>query len=105
MAVYRMTQMALTLASADAAVRRVRIEVRLDPAHRLLHWAVEDDGRGGLEAAPGDPMADATLADLDEQAWAWGGELDRHSGAHGQGRRLAARLRLDAAGAPPAVGR
>jgi two-component system, NarL family, sensor histidine kinase UhpB len=97
LAVYRMSQEALTNATRHAGAGRVQVRVHLDRsgAHdNHLEWSVEDDGVGitDLDAAR---RRGSGLAGLQERARAFGGELQIGTGPGGRGLRLSTRLPLD----------
>lgn len=75
LAVYRISQEALTNVARHAQARRARLRVRIerDGERGLLHWIVEDDGRG-LDA--GAWQRGNGLAGVKERIWAAGGDLE-----------------------------
>jgi two-component system sensor histidine kinase UhpB len=79
LALYRITQEALTNVARHAQAQRIDLSITLTGAQQAgqppaVHWCVEDDGCG-----LGDPAAAARrgngLAGLRERVWALGGEL------------------------------
>jgi two-component system sensor histidine kinase UhpB len=76
LAVYRISQEALTNVARHARADEARLSVRLQAqpnGRALLHWSVEDDGCG-LDAA-GVWQRGNGLAGIKERAWAAGGDL------------------------------
>jgi two-component system sensor histidine kinase UhpB len=73
--VYRISQEALTNVARHADARRARLGVRIecDGPRGLLHWTVEDDGRG-LDASAW--QRGNGLAGVKERVWAAGGDLE-----------------------------
>lgn len=74
LALYRLTQEALTNATrhADATRVEVRVGARADGD---IEWCVEDDGIG-LDSAEGAPHRGNGLAGMRERVWAHGGEIE-----------------------------
>ncbi len=112
LALYRITQEALTNVARHAQAQRIDLSITLTSAPQpgqppAVHWCVEDDGCG-----LGDPAAAARrgngLAGLRERVWALGGELqigpaeasDTTPGA-GPGTRLQVWINRPAAAPPP----
>ena len=102
LALYRISQEAMTNVARHAGAREATLALRLDGAARpgaalTVDWAVEDDGRGLDDAAAADRRGNG-LAGLRERVWALGGQLQigpatAASAADGRpGCRLAARL-------------
>ncbi|MBB1161610.1 sensor histidine kinase [Aquariibacter albus] len=115
LAIYRISQEALTNVARHAQAQQVRLSLTLEtapvepgadviaPGDRAwtarrpvaLRWSVEDDGRG--VADPAAALQHGTgLAGLRERLWALGAELQWGPGAGGRGWRLATRLPLHA---------
>lgn len=102
LALYRMSQEALTNVARHAQAQRVRLSLDLELASAspglparpcALGWSVEDDGQG-----LGDPAVAVRqgtgLASLQERVWALGGSFSMGPGPEGRGWRLQARLPL-----------
>lgn len=98
LAVYRMSQEALTNIARHAEARQVLLSVRLDRragmGDGVLEWSVEDDGRGIADLDSARRRGNG-LAGLQERSWAFGGELQFSPGRNGRGLRLSARLPLE----------
>lgn len=77
LAVYRISQEALTNVARHAAATRATLCVHLQPVEGggILHWSVEDDGRG-LDPAAGVWQRGNGLAGIKERVWAAGGDLE-----------------------------
>ena len=93
--VYRISQEALTNVArhAEAATARLGVRVEAGPEGGLLHWRVEDDGRG-LDH-PAAWRRGNGLAGVKERIWAAGGDLEwglTDATAARTGLRLQARL-------------
>ena len=102
LAVYRISQEALTNVARHAQAATARVRLRLEPgpatdAHATLHWCVEDDGRG-LDH-PGAWQRGNGLAGVKQRVWAAGGDLEwgarDPARADRPGLRLQARLPID----------
>jgi two-component system sensor histidine kinase UhpB len=93
LAVYRMSQEALTNVARHADAQRVTVQVHIDRHGDQVAWSVEDDGRGIADLASARCRGNG-LAGLHERAWAFGGELESGTGSSGRGLRLSARLPL-----------
>jgi len=95
LAIYRLTQEALTNAArhADATAVSVRVAVNADGD---VEWCVEDDGIG-LDSVESAPHRGNGLAGMRERVWAHGGEIEmgrRDAGALGRaGLRVKARFK------------
>jgi two-component system sensor histidine kinase UhpB len=77
LAVYRITQEALTNVTRHARAGTARVEVRIEPAgalHGVLHWSVQDDGIGLSNPAAALQQGNG-LAGMKERVWALGGEF------------------------------
>jgi len=74
LALYRLTQEALTNAARHADATRVAVRVTAD-ASGALAWSVEDDGVG-LDSADGALHRGHGLAGMRERVWAHGGEIE-----------------------------
>jgi len=74
LALYRLTQEALTNAARHADATRVAVRVSAD-ADGDLDWCVEDDGVG-LDSADGALHRGHGLAGMRERVWAHGGEIE-----------------------------
>jgi two-component system sensor histidine kinase UhpB len=114
LALYRITQEALTNAARHAGARRIALSITLCAAAPpgqppSVHWCVDDDGCG-----LGDPAAAARrgngLAGLRERVWALGGEFAAgpspawaDAPGAGPGTRLQAWINTPAAALPPAA--
>lgn len=98
LAVYRMSQEALTNVARHAQATRAWLRVRIEPD--TIHWSCEDDGVGLLHA--GALQQGNGLAGLKERVWSAGGDLQVGGGHGGRGLHLQARLPLssDAATRP-----
>ncbi len=98
LALYRLTQEALTNATrhADASHIDVRVGAR---ANGEIEWCVEDDGVG-IDSAESAPHRGHGLAGMRERVWAHGGEIEMGPGSEASERR--AGLRIRARFAPPA---
>ncbi len=96
LAVYRMSQEALTNVARHADATQVRLHVQLTRSGQAgsLDWSVEDNGRG-IADLDGARRRGKGLAGLQERAWAFGGELQCSPGSTGTGLRLSARLPLE----------
>lgn len=88
MALYRMSQEALTNVRRHAAARCVRLQIRREG--QSWDWSCEDDGRGLRESEVAMARGNG-LAGLRERAWAFGGDL-HCSSSPGGGLRLEAKL-------------
>ncbi len=75
LAVYRISQEALTNAARHARATRVRIDLHAD-AVGALRWSVVDDGIGVDVDAAGAARSGNGLAGMRERVWAHGGEID-----------------------------
>lgn len=75
LAIYRISQEALTNAARHARATRVRIDLHAD-AVGALHWSVVDDGIGVHVDAAGAARSGNGLAGMRERVWAHGGEID-----------------------------
>lgn len=105
LAVYRISQEALTNVARHARARSARLRLRIEPAagaagagpQGMLHWSVEDDGQG-LDH-PGAWQRGNGLAGVKQRIWAAGGDLEwgvtNAADADAPGLRLQARLPLD----------
>lgn len=99
LAVYRISQEALTNVARHARATEATLRVHIQPVDGggMLHWSVEDDG-GGLDH-PGVWQRGNGLAGIKERVWAAGGDLDcqpaRPQRAESPGLRLQALLRYD----------
>lgn len=120
LALYRMSQEALTNVARHAQARQASLRLTLEleaPGEAggpdrpcALRWAVEDDGRG--LADPAAAVRQGTgLASLQERVWALGGRLAMGPGPQGRGWSLEASLPLapaepeaSLAALPPAAG-
>lgn len=97
LAVYRISQEALTNVARHAQAGEALLRVHVQPVDGggMLHWSVEDDGRGLDD--PGVWQRGNGLAGIKERVWAAGGDLDcqpsRPGHASGPGLRLQALLR------------
>lgn len=102
LALYRMSQEALTNVARHAGARRAVLSLTLHLAAAgsvaAVDWAVADDGIG----LPGDPLAallrGSGLAGVKERAWAHGAELQLAAASPGAARpglRLSARFELE----------
>jgi two-component system sensor histidine kinase UhpB len=109
LAVYRISQEALTNVARHARAGSARLLVRIEPAGDgpaqrggTLRWCVEDDGRG-LDH-PGAWQRGNGLAGVKQRVWAAGGDLEWGARdplhADRPGLRLQARLPVDLPGAP-----
>jgi len=90
LALYRLTQEALTNAARHAGASRVA--VRVDAARDgAIEWCVEDDGIGldSEEAA----HRGHGLAGMRERVWAHGGEIEMEPLANGAAARAGLRIR------------
>ncbi len=96
LAVYRMSQEALTNVVRHADARQVQLRVQLSRSggQGNLDWSVEDDGCGIADLDKAGRRGNG-LAGLQERAWAFGGELRCSPGAGGRGLRLSARLPVE----------
>ena len=98
LAVYRISQEALTNVARHAQASQATLRVHLQPVEGggMLHWSVEDDGCG-LDAA-GVWQRGNGLAGIKERVWALGGDLECQPAAAGRsdgpGLRLQALLRV-----------
>ena len=98
LAVYRISQEALTNVARHAQASQATLRVHLQPVEGggMLHWSVEDDGCG-LDAA-GVWQRGNGLAGIKERVWALGGDLECQPAAAGRsdspGLRLQALLRF-----------
>lgn len=99
LAVYRISQEALTNAARHSAASRVRLQLALRRSvdGAWIDWQVEDDGRGIADAKAALQLGNG-LAGLRERVWAMGSEL--HMGTVGglprPGLQLSARFALGA---------
>jgi len=75
LALYRITQEALTNVARHAHASRARVQLRADADERLLLWSIEDDGEG-IADVPAAFQQGSGLAGIKERVWALGGELD-----------------------------
>ena len=75
LAVYRISQEALTNAARHAQARQVSIELRVDAAG-ALRWTAVDDGVGVDADVADAPSPGNGLAGMRERVWAHGGEID-----------------------------
>jgi two-component system, NarL family, sensor histidine kinase UhpB len=91
LALYRLTQEALTNAArhADATRVAVRVDARKDGA---IEWCVEDDGVG-LDSTEAAPHRGHGLAGMRERVWAHGGEIEMGPAANGSAERAGLRIR------------
>jgi two-component system sensor histidine kinase UhpB len=96
LAVYRMSQEALTNVARHARAGQVHVRVRLSRSggQGNLDWSVEDDGCGIADLDNARRRGNG-LAGLQERAWVFGGELRCSPGAGGRGLRLSTRLPLE----------
>ncbi len=98
LAVYRLSQEALTNAARHAQATRVALTVDIDA--QAVCWSVEDDGLG-----LGDPAAAMQrgngLGGMQERVWALGGQWRLASDGSPPGLRLQARLPLSRADVDP----
>lgn len=77
LALYRMSQEALTNAARHAGARRVRLALWWEDGGRCLCWRAEDNGCGGTGAGTGAARAlrrGNGLAGLKDRVWALGGQ-------------------------------
>lgn len=99
--VYRISQEALTNVARHARADRATLSVHLQPLDSggILHWSVEDDGRG-IDAVAGVWQRGVGLSGIKERVWAAGGDLDvqpaRPEHAERAGVKLQALLRYAA---------
>lgn len=79
LAVFRITQEAMTNIARHAVASSAKVEVRIETSGngetRTLDWQVEDDGRGIADLAAAFQQGNG-LAGIKERIWAVGGELD-----------------------------
>ncbi|WP_396270345.1 sensor histidine kinase [Ideonella sp.] len=103
LAVYRLSQEALTNASKHAHATRVELRLSLDLQQReggsSLHWAVEDNG-GGIEQADAAQQRGNGLVGMQERVWSLAGRWLMSPGAEGKGLLLEAQLPLPNGQAP-----
>lgn len=95
LAVYRITQEALTNAVRHAQASQLRVRLRVQPG-LCLQWSVEDDGLG-LPDADGAIWHGSGLGGMRERVWALGADLQltpAYPGRPQPGLRLRARLPL-----------
>jgi len=109
LAVYRISQEALTNVARHAQATTAHVRLRVEPAgvpagRATLHWCVEDDGRG-LDH-PGAWQRGNGLAGVKQRIWAAGGDLEwgarDAADIERRGLRLHARLPIDLPRAPGA---
>ena len=93
LALYRLTQEALTNATRHADASRVAVRVDADE-DGAIEWCVEDDGVG-LDSAEAAHRGHG-LAGMRERVWAHGGEIEMGPSADGAGLRIHARFRAPA---------
>ncbi len=112
LALYRITQEALTNVARHAQARQAQITLRLlgpavAGAPLQVHWSVVDDGVGLADALPLASQRGNGLAGLRERVWALGGELmvaPASADAARPGLSLAASLQARWLAAPAAAG-
>ncbi|HEY6895546.1 MAG TPA: histidine kinase [Rhodanobacteraceae bacterium] len=90
LALYRLTQEALTNAARHAAASRVAVRIDTD-GDGAIEWCVEDDGIG-LDSADAAERGHG-LAGMRERVWAYGGEIEMGPSRSGAGLRIRARFR------------
>jgi two-component system sensor histidine kinase UhpB len=95
LALYRLTQEALTNATRHADATRVEIRVGPGPDGGI-EWSVEDDGVG-LDSADAALHRGNGLAGMRERVWAHGGEIELGPAANGRRAGLRIRARFAAA--------
>ena len=101
LALYRLTQEALTNATRHADATRVDVRVGAR-ANGDLEWTVEDDGIG-LDSVEGAPHRGNGLAGMRERVWAHGGEIEmgpRSNTASRSGLRIRARFSSQVTSSP-----
>lgn len=99
LAVYRISQEALTNAARHARARQVELSVRLvmSPGERergWLHWSVHDDGVGLGQQPAAALQRGNGLGGMQERVWALGGQWRIGTGPSGTGLFLSAQLPL-----------
>jgi two-component system sensor histidine kinase UhpB len=90
LALYRLTQEALTNVARHADASRVAVRVGTD-ADGAIEWSVEDDGVG-LDSAQAADRGHG-LAGMRERVWAHGGEIEMAAAVRGQDARAGLRIR------------
>lgn len=95
LALYRLSQEALTNAARHAQARHVRLTLALEPG-TALHWSVQDDGIGIPNPAAAMQHGNG-LGGMQERVWALGGEWHWDTAPITGGLHLSARLPLSGA--------
>jgi len=99
LALYRISQEALTNVARHAQAREVSLSLRWPEGGEAIEWSVADDGVGLADAGAALRRGNG-LAGIKERVWAFGGDLALQAATPGgerPGLRLAATLRVDAA--------
>jgi two-component system sensor histidine kinase UhpB len=91
LALYRLTQEALTNAARHADATRVRVHVRAD-ANGDVEWSAEDDGIG-LDSIESAAHRGNGLAGMRERVWAHGGEIEMSAQSADAAARAGLRIR------------
>lgn len=93
LAVYRISQEALTNVARHAGATQATLRVHLQPldAGGMLHWSVEDDGRG-FDVRSGVWQRGNGLSGMKERVWAAGGDLEVGPARPGRSQRPGLRL-------------
>jgi len=91
LALYRLTQEALTNAARHAEATRVSVRVQAD-ADGGIEWCVEDDGVG-LDSAESAARRGSGLAGMRERVWAHGGDIEMEPRNTGGGAKAGLRVR------------
>jgi two-component system sensor histidine kinase UhpB len=97
LALYRLTQEALTNAARHADATHVAVHVAAD-AGGDVEWSAEDDGIG-LDSVESAAHRGNGLAGMRERVWAHGGEIEMSARSANSGERAGLRIRARFAGA------